>query len=595
MCVCKFFCVEMRKVCFAILCVLFIWNNTALARTNTKTVKLKVVETSDVHGHFFPFDFMLRTKAKGSLARIHTYVQKERETYGDNLLLIDNGDVLQGQPTSYYYNYIDTVSSGHTVSRIMNYMGYNVGNVGNHDIETGYKVFNRWVRDCNFPILGANVIDTSTDEPYLKPYEVIERQGVKIVVMGMITPAVPVWLPENLWSGLRFDDMQETAEKWMKIIKKKEKPDLVIGVFHSGSDALLLGGKYRNNASVDVARNVPGFDIVLIGHDHQLMQRQVVNVAGDSVLVMNPAYDGMYVASVDVTLKLRRGKVVDKQIEGRLIDTSNYEISQDYMAELDEECNAVKDFVSMKVGHLKESMSSRSAFFGPSAIVDLIHKLQLNITKADISLSAPMSNDVKINKGELLVSDLFNLYKYENLIYAMNLTGKEVKGVLELSYARWTNQMKTPDDDLLLLRKESSNGAQNKFFLQNVGFNFDSAAGIIYTVDVTKPIGDKINIISMADGSPFSMVRSFKVALNSYRGNGGGELLTKGAGIDIDELKNRIVYSTDRDMRFYLLQYIKQEETVEPQVLNQWKFIPEEWTEPAAKKNHQLLFGNVDY
>lgn len=232
-----------------------------------KIVKLKIVETSDIHGNYYPYDFILRHEAAGSLARVYEFVQKERETYKDNLLLLDNGDILQGQPCAYYYNYIDTISL-HLAAEVLNYMKYNVGNMGNHDVETGRAVFDRWAGDCNFPILGANIIDTVTGKTHFKPYEVLERDGVKIVVLGMITPAIPVWLSENLWKGLRFDDMEETARKWMKIIREKENPDLVIGIFHAGQDALLMGGKYRENASLEVARNVPGFDIVLMGHDH---------------------------------------------------------------------------------------------------------------------------------------------------------------------------------------------------------------------------------------------------------------------------------------------------------------------------------------
>lgn len=207
-----------------------------------KIVKLKIVETSDIHGNYYPYDFILRHEAGGSLARIHAFVQKEREVYKDNLLLLDNGDILQGQPCAYYYNYIDTVSP-HLAAEVLNYMQYNTGNMGNHDVETGRAVFDRWADDCKFPILGANIIDTATGKTHFKPYEVLERDGVKIVVLGMITPAIPVWLSENLWKGLRFDDMEETARKWMKIIREKEKPDLVIGIFHAGQDALLMGGK----------------------------------------------------------------------------------------------------------------------------------------------------------------------------------------------------------------------------------------------------------------------------------------------------------------------------------------------------------------
>ena len=558
-----------------------------------KIVKLKIVETSDIHGNYYPYDFILRHEAGGSLARIHAFVQKEREVYKDNLLLLDNGDILQGQPCAYYYNYIDTISP-HLAAEVLNYMQYNTGNMGNHDVETGRAVFDRWADDCKFPILGANIIDTATGKTHFKPYEVLERDGVKIVVLGMITPAIPVWLSENLWKGLRFDDMEETARKWMKIIREKEKPDLVIGIFHAGQDALLMGGKYRENASVEVARNVPGFDIVLMGHDHARELKKIKNIAGDSVLIMDPASKGIVVANADVTLKLRKGKVIEKYIDGALTDMKDYAASEDFMEHFAPQFNAVQDFVSKKIGSFTETISTRPAYFGSSAFIDLIHLLQLEITNADISLAAPLSYDTEINKGDVFVSDMFNLYKYENMLYTMKLSGKEVKDVLEMSYNLWTNQMKSVDDHLLLFRKQRREGATDRASFQNFSFNFDSAAGIIYTVDVTKPKGEKITIISMADGTPFSMDKMYKVALNSYRGNGGGELLTKGAGIPQDELKGRILFSTDKDLRYYLMQYIEKKGVIEPYALGQWKFIPEEWVEPAAKRDYEYLFGKVE-
>lgn len=558
-----------------------------------KIVKLKIVETSDIHGNYYPYDFILRHEAAGSLARVYEFVQKERETYKDNLLLLDNGDILQGQPCAYYYNYIDTISL-HLAAEVLNYMKYNAGNMGNHDVETGRAVFDRWAGDCNFPILGANIIDTVTGKTHFKPYEVLERDGVKIVVLGMITPAIPVWLSENLWKGLRFDDMEETARKWMKIIREKENPDLVIGIFHAGQDALLMGGKYRENASLEVARNVPGFDIVLMGHDHTRELKKIKNVEGDSVLIMDPASKGGVVANADVTLKLRKGKVVEKHISGVLTEMKNYTANKDFMARFAPQFSDVRDFVSKKIGSFTETISTRPAYFGSSAFIDLIHMLQLEITNAEISLAAPLSYDTEISKGDVFVSDMFNLYKYENMLYTMKLSGKEIKDALEMSYDLWTNQMKSPDDHLLLLREKRREGATDRASFKNFSFNFDSAAGIIYTVDVTKPKGEKVTITSMADGTPFSLDKMYKVALNSYRGNGGGELLTKGSGISQDELKDRILYSTDKDLRYYLMQYIEKKGVIEPHALGLWKFIPEEWVEPAAKRDYEYLFGKVE-
>ena len=577
----------MKLILVLILCQI-LWAGTMEAQE--KVVKLKIVETSDVHGNFYPYDFVRRQPSAGSLARVYTWVQQERRRFGDNLILLDNGDILQGQPSAYYYNYIDTVSP-HLTAEMLNFMAYDAGNMGNHDIETGRAVFDRWTGDCRFPVLGANILDTATGKTHLKPYVVLEREGVKIAVLGMITPAIPMWLSENLWPGLRFEDMETAARKWIPFIREQEKPDVIIGLFHAGKNAVWMGGKYRDNASVEVASRVPGFDVVLAGHDHARACFKVANEAGDSVLVVNPANNAVTVGDVEITLTLRGGKVTDKLVEGRLTDVGALEPSPEFMQHFAGQYDAIQAFVSKKIGRFTQPISTRPAYFGPSAFVDLIHRLQLEIGKAEISLAAPLSFDARIEAGDIYVSDMFNLYKYENMLYTMSLSGKEIRGALEMSYALWTNQMHSPGDPLLLLRESSVSGAEERTFFQHPSYNFDSAAGIIYTVDVTRSAGQKVTILSMADGTPFDENRMYKVAVNSYRGNGGGELLTKGAGISQEELKSRILFSTDKDLRYYLMQYIEQRQIVTPRSLDQWKFIPANWVKPAAERDYKKLFG----
>ena len=564
---------------------LLLWAFLSLSAT-TREVKLKLIETSDIHGNFFPYNFITQQDWNGSFARVYTYVQQERQTYGDNLLLMDNGDILQGQPSAYYYNFMDTVST-HITAAMMNYMGFVVGNMGNHDVEAGHAVYDRWIKQCNFPVLGANIIRTSNGQPYLKPYEIIERDGIKIAVLGMITPAIPTWLPETLWKGLSFADMEQTARKWIPIIQEKEKPDVVIGLFHAGKEARTVAGKYREDASAEIAERIPGFDIIMMGHDHRRFCGKIANAQGDSVLLINPANNGRTVGDIEICLTVDGDNVVRKSIQGTLTDMDKLQPSQEFMAQFSPQYQAVKTFVSEKVGTFTETISTRPAYFGPSAFIDFIHSLQLDLTGADISFAAPLSFDAEIKEGDIRISDMFNLYKYENMLYTMELTGKEIKGFLEESYAIWTNQMQSAEDHLLLLtERKDSNG----YTFTNPSFNFDSAAGIIYTVDVTKPAGQKITIQSLANGEPFDLNKTYRVALNSYRGNGGGELLTKGAGIPQDQLKDRIVNATEKDLRYYMIQYIKDKKTLSPQPLNQWKMIPEAWTQKAAERDAKLLF-----
>ena len=552
------------------------------------TIKLKIVQTSDIHGNFFPYDFINRKAWGGSLARVHAFAEEQRKTFGENLILLDNGDILQGQPSVYYYNFIDTVSS-HLCADMLNFMRYDAANMGNHDIETGHAVYDRWVKECNFPVLGANIIDTKTGAPYLPPYKIIERDGIKIAVLGLITPAIPAWLAENLWEGLQFEDMETSARKWVKIIQEKEKPDILIGLFHSGRDASKNTGKWNENASLTVAQNVPGFHIVLMGHDHRQFCQNVPNCEGNYVMAVNPGSNGNAVSDIDITIT-KNGNETSMNIDARLTDMNKYEPSQEFMAHFKKQYDDVDNFVKQKIGTITASLDTRPAYFGSSAFIDFIHTLQLAISGADISFAAPLSFDATIDKGDIYMSDMFNLYKYENMLYVMELTGKEIKDYLEYSYSIWTRQMTSPDDSLLLLKDITPEEDKSHAIFANPSYNFDSAAGIIYTVDVTKPQGEKISILSMADGTPFLMDKTYKVAINSYRGNGGGELLTRGAGIPQDQLHARIVFSTDKDLRFYLMEYIRKQGILSPKALNQWRFIPDEWVKQAAKRDYDLLF-----
>ena len=553
-------------------------------------VELKVIETSDVHGSFYPYDFIDRKDVKGSLARVHTYVEEQRKQYGDRVLLLDNGDILQGQPSAYYYNYIDQ-QSRHLAAEMLSYMGFDAGNMGNHDVEVSRPVFGRWAADCDFPILGANIIETDTGKPHFKPYVVFERGGIRIAVLGMITPGIPAWLSENLWEGLRFDDMEETARKYMPILKKKEKADVVIGLFHTGDEAQWLSGIYREHAAQEVAERVPGFDVVLFGHDHSRDCHKIVNVEGDSVLLINPGNAAHVVSDVTIKCVVENGRVISKLVEGELASVDDLPVSEAFMQQFSKQYDAVTHFISKKIGHFAATITTRPAYFGPSAFIDLIHSLQLTLTGADISFAAPLSYDAQIKEGDVYVSDMFNLYKYENMLYTMDLTGREILDALEYSYGLWINEMKSKNDHVLLMDVSQENAGDGRAKFLHPMFNFDSAAGIIYTVDVTKPAGQKVKIERMADGTPFDLDKHYKVAVNSYRGNGGGEHLTKGAGIAHDDLIKRVIVSTDKDLRYYLMEYIEQHPDVNPQLLNQWKLVPEEWTKSAIERDYKLLFA----
>lgn len=558
----------------------------------TKTVKLRVLGTSDVHGCFFPYNFIERKDTKGSLARLSTYAGMMRKKYGSNFIMLDNGDILQGQPTCYYFNYVRPDVTN-IAADVVNYLGYDAQTIGNHDVETGHAVYDKWADEVKCPVLGANVIRTDNGKPYFSPYTIICKEGVRIAVLGLLTPAIPNWLTENLWQGMRFEEMVVSARRWVEYIQKNESPDVIIGLFHSGKEGGITTDAYEEDATLKVAREVPGFDLIIFGHDHSQYCGQITDNAGRQVLCLNPANNALTVADAEITLTLVNGRVEGKTVTGGITDISGYDVDKEYMERFRGITDNIGSYVNKKIGTFAGSIYTRDSFFGSSAFVDLIHNLQLQITGADISFNAPLSPDACIEAGDVHVSDMFSLYKYENQLYVMTLTGEEVRKHLEMSYDLWVNTMKTVDDHILLLDTTARGDGRHNMF-RNMTFNFDSAAGIDYEVDVTRPDGGKVRILRMSNGKPFCKDSLYRVVMNSYRGNGGGELLTKGAGIPHNELENRITYKSERDLRYYLMQEIEKAGVIRPRANGNWRFVPEELTKDAIERDRRLLFGDSD-
>ena len=582
--------IMIRKVYFLVLLIL-------VSCSGTGKKSISIFETTDIHGVILPYDFIEKESLKVSLASSFKYIKQIR-TEKDATVLLDNGDNLQGQPEVYYYNFIDTISP-HFLAEVMNYMGYDAGTVGNHDVETGHSVYDRLVQEYKFPLLAANAINIKTGKPYFKPYQIIQKKGIKIAVFGLITPAIPNWLPPELYSGIEFKDMVETAKQWMPVILN-EKPDLVVGLFHSGwdrSEAMLQAtDPFNENGSAAVAYDIPGFDIIFTGHDHKVANEKFVNSAGDTILILNGGSRSEKLAEADITFTSGKfGGKRQKKITGQIINVADFQPDTGFITKFTPTHKIIDEYVNRVIGNSSATITSRDAYFGSSAFIDMIHKIQLEITGADISFAAPLSFDVSIAKGPITVGDMFKLYRFENMLYTMSLSGDEIQKYLEYSYSGWLNTMKGPADVLLKFRTGKDGKpliTNGKAWLKNQPYNFDSAAGIFYTVDVSKPEGERIVIKGFTDGRPFEKNKMYKVAVNSYRGNGGGGHFTEGAGIRKDDLRKRLISSMDRDLRFYILKSIEIRKSISPEPINNWKIIPEKWVKAAHTRDYALLFGS---
>ncbi len=535
---------------------------------------VRLAVTTDVHGMIFPYNFTDRKPSDHSLSHIYSYVCLNQNRKDTLFFLLDNGDFLQGQPTVYYYNFIDTLSM-HLSARVMNYMGYAAGTVGNHDIEAGPAVYDKIRETFDFPWLAANAVHTNSGEPYFEPYTILKAGGIRIAVLGLITPGIPHWLPKNLWPDMEFRDMVETAGSGFRSSLKKKIP--IWWSDCSIPELMPATGEIRNpylneNAVLHVAEQVPGFDVIFAGHDHKVSIQWIVNHRGDSVLVVDPGSHARFAGEVTITF----GPKGTRDISARNVPMAEFEPSPDFGKAFAQELEMVTQYLEDTITWLSETMTGVDALFGPSSMMSLIHQVQLELSGADLSFTAPLSLSAKLEKGPLLVSDMFKLYRFENMLYTMELSGEEMDGFLEHAAGMWFNTMSHSGDHLLHFKTENSGRLNNPYY------NFSSAAGIEYTVDVTQPPGERVHILGFSNGNSFNPEEKYLVAINSYRGNGGGGHLTRGAGIPAGELPERIKWSTDIDLRYYLMHYLSEQETLDQPVLNNWHCIPEDWASRAS-------------
>ena len=553
---------------------------------------IELLTTNDVHGRWFDTDYA-DGSLKNSLFAVNHYVDSVRNSAGaGNVILVDAGDCLQGDNGAYYFNYVDTVSP-HLFPRLAGYMGYDAVAVGNHDIETGHPVYDRvkaQMRKAGVPFLAGNALRTDNGKPYFDTYTVVDKGGLKAAIIGFTNPNIKGWLSEEIWSGMTFESLLPLVQETVDAVIAREKPHVTIVAVHSGSGK--GDGSMYENQGLDLYNSLRNVDFVISSHDHRAL-----TAANDSIGFINSGSHCKNIGHGTIDVVVENGKIVSKTISTGLIKVKAENTDQAMKKAFSKEYETVKAFTLQTVGELRSDLRTRDAFAGMSDYINLLHTLALDKTGADISFAAPLTYNGKVTAGTLIYNDLFTIYPFENQLFTLKMTGKEIKDYLEYSYEQWINTVDFKDKDSHILKIRNSGDMrfnQDRWSFENRSYNFDSAAGIIYSVDVTKPFGSRISIASTADGSNFDMGQEYTVAMTSYRASGGGQLLEAGAGISDSD--GRIVgrYKEIRDILYEYLQdngVIDPERTGDVSVLGHWEFIPEEAAGAGIKKDMALLFG----
>lgn len=548
---------------------------------------IEIYAVNDVHGKFFDSLYVGDQANSSSLANVSQYLKVRRSEIGDaKIAMIDLGDALQGDNSVFYANYIDTATTQkHLFTRVMEYIGYDAMVVGNHDIEAGHRVYDKIMSETTIPYLAANAIDVKSGKSYFKPYTIFSKDGVDIAVIGMTNPNIKKWLGEELWSGMDFLPIEYVADSLVREVREKFSPDIVVLAIHAG----LGDGSPEDieNPARYLAANIKGIDILFSSHDHQTACEKIWN-GQDSVLLMEGGSRAKYLIKVTSDLSFVKGELVSKSFTGELVKLDSIGVDNDYVKHFRADYLKTKSFTNQEIGTLYEDINTTDAFFGPSAYINLIHSVQLAQSGAQISMAAPLTYNGHIDAGKIIYHDLFTIYPFENQLYVLELTGQQLLDCLEYSYDRWINTVNSQDDHLMRIRYDSNRGNYSFVF---PAYNFDSAAGIIYDVDVREPYGRRVKIVSMSNGEKFNPEYTYTVAMSSYRANGGGDLLTKGAGISKEELPEIIINKFD-DIRGMIYDFYKAGNYHKKMIEAQWRFVPEQLVKLPIERDKALLFGN---
>lgn len=556
---------------------------------------LTLVTTGDGHGRWFSRPLTEGGNARGSLMSQSKLVNDIRADKGeDNVILIDAGDNFLGNTAAFYYDYADTVSP-YLYPRLAAYMKYDAVVAGHSDFEAGHRVYDRAAeefRKAGIPFLAGNAIDKSTGKPYFSSASIVKKNGVKVALLGYTNADNSRLMDKSAYSGIEFKSLIPLIQQDVDAVRKKEKPQVVIVVAHTAAGK--GEGDNLEKQGLDLYQSLRGVDFVVAAHDHGSKV-----MSSDSIILMQSGRGGQSAGVGDIKLVVKGGKVISRSLTAKTVNLSTTDVDKAMEEKFTPEFNAVKAFASGKVGTIVKSMISREFYWGQCDYMNFLHTLALTWTyPVDISLGATLLIDGRVEAGDVTFNDIRSVYPYENKLVVLRMSGEEVRKYLEASYDLWINTVADPGAGNVLKMKESKDWGTGKMAwkLAKSPANFDSAAGICYTVDVTRPYGSRVSITSMADGSEFSLDKMYSVGITTYRAVGSGGLL-KAAGLDSAEaVEARTVYRGP-EFRTILYEYLKRNGCIDPavtgdpKVVGSWKFLPESASD-GIRRDVETLYGN---
>lgn len=523
------------------------------SRGTSVRVQITILGTTDLHGNIYPTDYYTNKPDNRGLAKIATLIRRARKE-NPNALLIDSGDTIQGTPLEYYHNK-DNNRPPDPMMLVMNSLHYDAMTVGNHEYNFGLKVLEKARGEAQFPWLSANTYETGSDKTHYQPYIVKEIFGVRVGILGLTTPGIPHWENPPNYAGLEFREPVSEARKWVQVLREKERSDVIVIAMHMGLAEDLRTGEINpgqvpnENEAVTIARQVPGIDLILMGHTH----REVPSLYINGVLLTEANHWGRHLARADLFLdregdrwrvyaKSARTIPVDDRVDP---DQETLKLAEPYNRE-------TQVWLSQPIGQSAAELSAKDARFRDTAILDLIQRVQMDAGNADVSMVASFNPEARIARGPVTVRDIAGLYVYENTLVVLEVTGQQLKDALEHS-AKYFRIY------------EPGKAAADLVDERVPAYNFDIAEGVSYDLDISKPLGQRIQNLRF-HGAPLAPTQKLRLATNNYRVNGGGGYIMY--------RQAPVVYRSSEEIREMIIDWVERHKTIPTEATNNWKIVP---------------------
>ena len=473
-------------------------------------MKLLFLHSSDIHGFIFPTDYQKQNaySAPFGLTRLSSIIKQQRDKYGaENVIVTDSGDCLQGSPLAAYVHESNNDANLKAFAAYYKQINYDARCLGNHDFNFGLSYLKKYLTYSKAPFLNSNILARKNDLPaFGQNYIIINKNGIKVGIIGITTQRVPFWEPADHVAGLKFMSAFEQVKQITAFLRPKV--DVLAVLYHGGFEADPHTGTRKEphtgeNEGYRILHEIPGIDVMLTGHQHRRL-----SLVERKTAIVQPGYRGEAIGKIVLDFDQQKKKIITMSTE--LIDARDYEPDGKInVSSLSLEQQAQK-WLDQPIAYLDEPaliLNADEARIKGSPFINLLQDMQLYFTKADISATALMSETAQGFNKKVSMRDILLNYPFANQLCIVKVTGKELRNIVEYS--------------LKFLTKENGGNITFDPAYRNQLFNFDLFYPLNYEADIARPLGDRLIKLEL-NGHPILARKTYRLAVNNYRAMGGG-------------------------------------------------------------------------